>query len=142
MGATRFMDSYLGHLLGQANHALYKDFHTHVQAAGLSSIEWRVLAALHDGEPPTVGELAREVLSKQPTVTKLVQRMAEHGWVALHADASDQRCTLVGATAAGKRLVMPLVVEAGRHEARLLRSLGTAEEAALRNLLEKLARHA
>ena len=72
MASERFIDDYLGYLLGQANHALYKDFDAHVRAAGLSSIEWRVLATLHDGEPLTVSQLAHEVLSKQPTVTKLV----------------------------------------------------------------------
>ena len=142
MAAARFVDDYLGYLLGQANHALYKDFDAHVRAAGLSSIEWRVLATLHDSEPLTISQLAREVLSKQPTVTKLVQRMAEQGWVTLQADASDQRRTLVAATAAGKRLVKPLVHQARRHEARILSTLGAAEKAALRTLLGKLRYHA
>jgi MarR family transcriptional regulator, lower aerobic nicotinate degradation pathway regulator len=142
MGRTRFVDNYLGYLLGQANHALYKDFDAHVRAAGLSSAEWRVLATLHDSEPLTVSQLAHEVLSKQPTLTKLVQRMAEQGWVTLHAHASDQRCTLVAATAAGRRLVKPLVGQAKQQEARMLRSLAATEKVALRKLLEKLAQHA
>ena len=138
MAAPRFVDEYLGYLLGQANHALYKDFDAHVRAAGLSSIEWRVLATLHDSEPLTVSQLAREVLAKQPTVTKLVQRMADQRWVALQADANDQRRTLVAATAAGKRLVQ----QARQHEARLLSALGATEKAALRKLLGKLRHHA
>ena len=142
MSGERFVDSYLGYLLGQANHALYKDFDAQVRARGLSSIEWRVLATLHDGEPLTVSQLAQEVLSKQPTVTKLVQRMAEQGWVALHADAADQRRTLVKATPQGRRLVKPLVEAARQHEARVLRSLGATEKAALRKLLEKITQHA
>lgn len=142
MASPRFVDDYLGYLLGQANYALYKDFDAHVRAAGLSSIEWRALAALHDSPPLTIGQLAQEVLSKQPTVTKLVQRMAEQGWVGLQADASDQRCTLVTATASGKRLVKPLVDEARQHEARMLRALGATEKLALRKLLGKLTQHA
>ena len=142
MAAPRFVHGYLGYLLGQANHALYKDFDAHVRAAGLSSIEWRVLATLHDSEPLTISQLAREVLSKQPTVTKLVQRMADQGWVLLQADAADQRRTLVTATAAGKRLVRPLVQHARQHEARLLSALGATEKAALRKLLGKLRYHA
>jgi DNA-binding MarR family transcriptional regulator len=142
MGRNRFVDGYLGYLLGQAHHALYKEFDAHVRAAGLSSAEWRVLATLHDSEPLTVGQLAQEVLAKQPTVTKLVRRMSDQGWVALHAHASDQRCTLVVATPAGKRLVKPLVDEAKQQEARMLRSLAATEKAALRKLLEKLAQHA
>ncbi len=138
MKDARFVDGYLGYLLGQANHALYKEFDAQVRAAGLTSIEWRVLATLHDGEPLTVSQLALDVLSKQPTVTKLVQRMAEQGWVALQACPNDQRRTLVAATPAGKRLALPLVAEAKQHEARVLQSLGATEKIALRKLLEKL----
>ena len=134
------MDEYLGYLLGQANHALYKDFDVHVRAAGLTSIEWRVLATLHDGEPLTISQLAHEVLSKQPTVTKLVQRMSEQGWVVLKADPVDQRRTMVAATTAGKRLVRPLVEKAREHEAAMLMTLVPSEKAALKKLLAKLAR--
>jgi len=134
----RFVDGYLGYLLGQANHALYKEFDGHVRAAGLTSIEWRVLATLHDGEPLTVSQLAHEVLSKQPTVTKLVRRMGEQGWLALRDDPADQRRTLVSVTPAGKRLVRPLVDKARDHEARLLRTLGASEKVALQKLLLKL----
>ena len=140
MATARFVEDYLGYLLGQANHALYKEFDAHVRAAGLSSIEWRVLATLHDGVPLTVSQLAHEVLSKQPTVTKLVQRMSEQGWLGLHADPADQRRTLVVATAAGKRLVRPLVEKARTHEAAMLRTLAASEKTALKKLLGKLAR--
>ena len=99
-----------------------------------------MLATLHDGEPLTVSQLAHEVLSKQPTVTKLVQRMNEQGWVALQADPADQRRTLVVATAAGKRLVRPLVNKARAHEAAMLQSLAAGEKAALKKMLAKLAR--
>lgn len=136
---ARFVDGYLGYLLGQANHALYKDFDARVRAAGLSSIEWRVLATLQDSEPLTVSQLALDVLSKQPTVTKLVQRMAEQGWVALQADAADQRRTLVAITPAGRRLVRPLLLQARHHEAQALSALAAPEQAALKALLARLA---
>lgn len=140
MSHDRFVDGYLGYLLGQANHALYKNFDSHVRAAGLSSIEWRVLATLHDSPPITVSQLAHEVLSKQPTVTKLVQRMGEQGWVTLLADPADQRRTLVTASPAGKKLVKPLLEKARTHESEMLRTLAVSEQAALKKLLAKLAR--
>ena len=136
---SRFVDGYLGYLLGQANHALFKDFDGQVRAAGLSSIEWRVLATLHDSDPVTVSQLALEVLSKQPTVTKLVQRMADQGWVELLADPLDQRRTLVGITTGGRRLVRPLIDKARTHEESVLRTLGAGEKSALKKLLAKLA---
>ena len=140
MAAPRFVDQYLGYLLGQANHALYREFDAHVRAAGLSSVEWRVLATLHDGEPLTVSQLAHEVLAKQPTVTKLVQRMSEQGWVTLHADPADQRRTLVVVTVAGRKLVRPLVGKARAHETAMLSTLAASEKVALKKLLGKLAR--
>ena len=140
MSHDRFVDGYLGYLLGQANHALYKNFDSHVRAAGLSSIEWRVLATLHDSPPITVSQLAHEVLSKQPTVTKLVQRMGEQGWVTLLADPADQRRTLVTASAAGKKLVKPLLEKARAHESEMLAALASSEQVALKKLLAKLAR--
>jgi len=138
-GSQPFVKEYLGYLLGQANHALYKDFDAQVRAAGLSFIEWRVLATLQDSEPLTVSALAHEVLSKQPTVTKLVQRMCEQGWLALQADPADQRRTLVAATAKGRRLVTPLLAKARQHEARITGVLSSAEKAALKKLLARLA---
>jgi DNA-binding MarR family transcriptional regulator len=139
MAETRFVHDHLAYLLGQANHALYKDFDAQVRAAGLSAIEWRVLATLHDGGPLAISALAHDVLSKQPTVTKLVQRMAEQGWLALQADPDDQRRTLVTVTSAGRRIVRPLVHKARAHEAVMLRRLGAGEKAALKRLLAKLA---
>jgi DNA-binding MarR family transcriptional regulator len=136
---SRFVDGNLGYLLGQANHALYKPFDSHVRAAGLSSIEWRVLATLHDSPPLTVSQLAHEVLAKQPTVTKLVQRMAEQGWLQLLADPADQRRTLVTASATGRKLVRPLLEKARAHESQMLRNLAASEQAALKKLLAKLA---
>lgn len=136
----RFVDRYLGYLLGQANHALYKDFDRQVRAAGLSSAEWRVLATLHDSEPLTISQLAHEVLAKQPTVTKLVQRMCEQGWLRLAADPGDQRRTLVAITLAGRRVVLPLLHKAREHEAGVLQKLPARDQAALKKLLSQLAR--
>ena len=135
----RFVEGYLGYLLGQANHAVYKDFDAQVRAAGLSSIEWRVLATLHDGPPLTVSDLAQQILSKQPTVTKLVQRMVASGYLELASDNADQRRTMVRATRAGIACARPLVLRARKHEAALLAALGEADTAALKSALEKLA---
>jgi DNA-binding MarR family transcriptional regulator len=126
-------------LLGQANHAVFKAFEAQIAQAGLSSIEWRVLATLHDGQSMGVTEVAREVLAKQPTVTKLVQRMQELGWLRLSACPQDQRRTLVQATAKGKKLVEPLMRCARNDEAALLQHLGKAEVAQLKNTLRKIA---
>lgn len=50
-----FVDDYLSYLLARASHAVYKEFDREVRAAGLTSLEWRVLATLSDGDGLTIG---------------------------------------------------------------------------------------
>ncbi|MDO9482006.1 MAG: MarR family winged helix-turn-helix transcriptional regulator [Hydrogenophaga sp.] len=138
--SPRFVDDYLGYLLGQANHALFKDFEAVVRAAGLGSLEWRVLATLSGQAPMPVGQLAHEVLSQQPTVTKLLQRLCAQGWVHLSDDPQDQRRTLVAITAEGLDKVLPLMAQAREHEAQTLSGLSAAEVRQLKNQLRRLAR--
>ena len=139
-GGSHFVDDYLGYLLGQANHALFKDFDAVVRAAGLGSLDWRVLATLSAQAPMPVGQLAQEVLSQQPTVTKLVQRLAAQGWVELRDDPADQRRTLVEITATGQRLITPLIEASREHEARVLADLDEADVRRLKQQLRQLAR--
>jgi DNA-binding MarR family transcriptional regulator len=139
MGEKRFIDDYLGYLLGQANHALFKDFEAVVRDAGLGSLEWRVLATLSEQAPMTVGQLAQEVLSQQPTVTKLVQRLVSQGWLQQGDDPADQRRTLVQITAAGRRKVAPLIAQSRAHEAKVLAGLSATDIARLKEQLRHLA---
>ncbi|WP_291010736.1 MarR family winged helix-turn-helix transcriptional regulator [Hydrogenophaga sp.] len=139
-GGKRFIDDYLGYLLGQANHALFKDFEAAVRAAGLGSLEWRVLATLSGQAPMPVGQLAHEVLSQQPTVTKLVQRLAAQGWLGLRDDPTDQRRTLVQITPTGQRKIAPLIQKSREHEARVLVDLDEFEIRRLKHQLRQLTR--
>ncbi len=135
----RFVDDYLGYLLGQANHAMFKDFDATVRAAGLNSLEWRVLATLNDAATMSVGELTREVLSLQPTVTKLVQRLVGSGWLTLHDDPADQRRTLVAITPEGQRKVAPLIERARQQEAQALAGLSAQDIDRLKRQLRRLS---
>nr|WP_279338453.1 MarR family winged helix-turn-helix transcriptional regulator [Hydrogenophaga taeniospiralis] len=124
---------------------MYRDFENAITAQGLTHIAWRVLAVLHDaalspGEPAgvAIGQLAHDVLAKQPTVTKLVQRMAEEGLVALHADAADQRRTLVVATDTGRRIAAALIAQARQQETTLLARWSPGEAEAFKRYLQKL----
>jgi DNA-binding MarR family transcriptional regulator len=129
-------------LLGQANHALFKDFDDVVREAGLGSLEWRVLAVLESQAPISVGQLTQDVLSLQPTVTKLVQRLAAQGWVTVRDDPADQRRTLVAITPAGQKKVAPLIEQARAHETQVLAGLSAAEVRRLKDQLRLLARRA
>ncbi|MDW5441709.1 MarR family winged helix-turn-helix transcriptional regulator [Polaromonas sp. SM01] len=135
---ARFIDGYLSYLLARASHTVYREFHAQVQAAGLSSLEWRLLATLSDGDGLTIGELAHEILAQQPTLTKLVQRMEKAGWVRRGEDPSDARRTLVFETAQGKATVAALLAQAKTHEDSLLQDFSERDVTALKKILQTL----
>ena len=80
-----------GHLLAQASQRISAEFHLQVRAAGLSVTEWRVLASLEGSAGETIGTLAVLAITKQPTLSKVVQRM--EAWSApACAPAPDALC--------------------------------------------------
>jgi DNA-binding MarR family transcriptional regulator len=143
--SERFVHRHLPYLLARASHALWRGFEPQVRAAGLNSLEWRVLATLSDSEPVTVGQLALEVLAKQPTVTKSLDRLSAQGWVERLADATDARRARVRLTAEGRRKTAPLLAAADAHQRLRLQALGLQgerDEESLRDALLALVTHA
>lgn len=96
------------------------------------------MASLSGKDTLSVGELADIVLAKQPTVTKLVGRMAEAGWVRRVDAAHDKRQSLVSLTSAGQRKVKPLLAQALAHEAQVMADIGSSEVHQLKQVLERL----
>ena len=133
-----FVDDYLAYLLARASHLISSEFHAVVKASGLSLMEWRVMASLSGKDALSVGELADIVLAKQPTVTKLVGRMAEAGWVQRVDAPHDKRQSLVSLTPAGRRKVKPLLGQAQAHEAQVMADIGVSEVAQLKRVLERM----
>lgn len=134
-----FIRDYLSYLLAQASHAIYREFDAKVRAAGLSSLEWRVLATLSDGDGLTIGELAAEVLAQQPTLTKVVDRLEREGLVERRSDPADLRRTLVLETDRGRSRVAPLLAAAKAHERAVLGAFPAREVAALKSMLRALS---
>lgn len=138
-----FVDDYLAYLLARASHLISSEFHAVVEASGLSLMEWRVMASLSGKPTLSIGELADIVLSKQPTVTKLVGRMEVAGWVRRVDAAHDKRQSMVSLTATGRRKIEPLLAQARKHEAMVMAEFGADEGRHLKHMLERLiASHA
>jgi flavin reductase (DIM6/NTAB) family NADH-FMN oxidoreductase RutF/DNA-binding MarR family transcriptional regulator len=140
--SERFIDDYLLYLLARASHLASGQFHARLKKLDMPVPHWRVLAALSDGDALTVSTLARIVLFQQPTMTKVIDRMAKLGLVERRPSATDRRQVLVHITRKGRSAVRGLLKQAKRHEAEILAGYGHAEtthlKAALRTLIERL----
>ncbi|CAM2143546.1 MarR family winged helix-turn-helix transcriptional regulator [Paraburkholderia tropica] len=138
--APSFVDSYTPALLAQVSQLISGEFHVIVQAAGFEVSDWRVLSTLSDGKPISIGRLAQISVTKQPTVTRLLDRMEAQGYVKRIPSEADRRVTNVRITPRGQKLVSELMVQAKQHEDQVLEPLGKdkAEElkATLRLLIE------
>ena len=138
--AERFVDDYLAALLAQASQLISSEFHQVVRANGYSVSEWRVLATLAGSPPLSIRRLAAVSTIKQPTVTRLLDRMEAKGLVRRLEKDGDRRITLVAISPAGTRLVSRLIVLARAHEQRVLEPFGLqrAEElkSTLRHIIE------
>lgn len=133
-----FVDRYLPALLTQAAHLMVGDFAEVIRSHGLSVLEWRVLATLSDVETLPVGLLARRAVTKQPTLTRLLDRMARQGHVERVPALTDRRQTLVCITPAGRDLIHGLMQQAETQQSALLASLGMGRQVALEQLLRHL----
>lgn len=118
-----FSDDYLPVLLALATHAIADEFHEVISQHGLSILEWRVLASLEHGKPVATSRLATVTLTKQPTVTRLLDRLEAQGHVVRKPDLEDRRITLVQATAQGVKAIRHLVALARGHEQKVIATL-------------------
>jgi DNA-binding MarR family transcriptional regulator len=135
---ARFVNDYLPALLAQASQLISAEFHVLARQNGFSVNEWRVMATLADGTPISIGDLAQLAVTKQPTVTRLLDRMEAKGHVERLPHDSDRRITLVRITQDGARTISHLMELARDHERRVLEPFGLARAEDLKQTLRQM----
>jgi DNA-binding MarR family transcriptional regulator len=133
-----FVDGYLAALLGQASQMISTEFHQVVRSHGFSVTEWRVLASLFGSKGMSIGHLASISLTKQPTVTRLLDRMEALGHVQRTPQTKDRRVTHVSITPQGQKIVRSLIKQAKAHEEKILEPFGLAQAEALKHTLRQI----
>ena len=134
--AYRFPDDYLPYLVARASHVILRDFHALLKPARMRVAEWRVLGTLSGGGGYTVGALARATLFKQPTLSKVLDRLERRGLVRRVAGAMDLRQSLVELTPRGRKRIGPVVAQARRREKAVLKKHRVRDVKALKRLLK------
>ncbi|QIN67951.1 MarR family protein (plasmid) [Caballeronia sp. SBC1] len=135
---TAFVDSYTPALLAQVSELISGEFHVIVQANGFEVSDWRVLSTLSNSEPISIGRLAQVSVTKQPTVTRLLDRMEAQGYVKRVPHETDRRVTLIRITPRGQKLVLALIEQAKAHEEQVLAPLGKEKAEELKATLRLL----
>ena len=137
---VRFTDDYLPALLALASELISDEFHKVARAHGFSVSEWRVMASLANGHAISTGDLAHITVTKQPTLTRLLDRMESRGQIERIPHQTDRRITLVRITQAGTRSVDALIRLARDHEHQVLLPFGLERAEALKHTLRQIIR--
>ena len=77
---------------------------TYLKTEGLDILSWRVLMLMHPDKPRSVSFLANQSVSKQSTMTRVVYRMNDRGFVTVQSSKEDGRVTVVSPTTKGLNL--------------------------------------
>ncbi|MEM6305018.1 MAG: MarR family transcriptional regulator [Pseudomonadota bacterium] len=134
-----FVDDYLLYMMAQASHAASSAFHRQIEAMGTSVTTWRIMACLYPDRQMNVGELAAKCLTKQPTLTRRLDRLCAEGVTErVHADR-DRRGVLVSLTPEGRETAGQFITMARAHEAEILDAFSDGEIAAFKRVLSALS---
>jgi DNA-binding MarR family transcriptional regulator len=71
---------------------------------GLSQGEAHILALLATSAPATIAELHRGLAHKRSTLTSILDRLAERGFITREVGAADRRTFIITPTARGRRI--------------------------------------
>nr|WP_275402518.1 MarR family transcriptional regulator [Streptomyces sp. SID13031] len=92
----------------------------------------RLMGRLDELGPTRISELAKADRCSQPTMSNLVQRQEENGWVLREPDPADSRASLISLTPAGRAEPDRARHEAGQAIATRLRQLPSTDLETLR----------
>lgn len=87
-----------GFLLADVSRLLRRNFELRVQSLGLTLTQWRAIAYLSRKEGINQSVLAELLEVKPITLTRLVDRMEEAGWVERRRDPDDRRAVCLHLT--------------------------------------------
>jgi DNA-binding MarR family transcriptional regulator len=114
-----------------------------LKAAGLSTAQFNVLRVLRGaGEGRTCGEISAQLISRDPDVTRLLDRLEQAGLVARTRERADRRVVTTRISGAGLALLSTLDAPMAELHARQFAHLSPDRLALLLDLLNEASRPA
>lgn len=106
--------------------------------AGVTEQQWRVLRVLMEEGPLDPTSIADRAVLLLPSLTRILQKLEEKGFVTRSRDKTDRRRQVITVTEAGQALIAKNMPEAQQYAQRMRDELGTERYNSLLDLLEQL----
>ena len=122
-------------LLAKAYQKAHGNFKRRMAPYGLTPIQYLILEALWEQEGLSAGDIGKKLVLDSATLSGVLERMAERGWIFKHTDAEDKRFLRVHLAEKAKELKPALVDERQQSNEDILRDLTLEEKVLLKRLL-------
>ena len=131
----------LGFLIHDVQRLMRKRFEARASGLGLSSAQWRLMVRVAKEEGITQARLA-ELLEIEPiSVSRLVDRMEESGWIERRSDAADRRVRMIFPTAKASQAYAEIKSLAGEVYEESLTGVSPQDRRVLIKALEAMAKN-
>lgn len=128
----------IAYLLAKAYQRAHAVTKRRLAAYGLTPVQQLVLAAVSQNEGISAGVLGVKIALDPATLSGILDRMAERGWIEKHIDPEDKRLVRIFLTEHAKELGPKLMEERDKANEEILRNLSLEEKVLLKRLLKDL----
>ncbi|MDB5655662.1 MAG: MarR family transcriptional regulator [Tardiphaga sp.] len=101
----RNLSKFLCFAVYSANLAFGRAYKPILDAVGLTYTQFIAMVALSEADQQTVGELGEKLFLESNTLTPILKKLEQTGYVSRLRDPADERQVRVSLTAAGRRLI-------------------------------------
>ena len=133
------METNIGYLLSDSGRLLRRTFDERVRSLGLTAVQARLLLSLVKFPDNNQAFYAERIEVEPITLTRIVDRLEESGWVERVADPADRRARLLHLTDKSREIVEPLRRIVDGLVADMAEGLSARELDTLAALLEKVS---
>ena len=125
-------------LLAKAYQKAHGNFKQHLLPHGITPVQHLILEALWDEEALTATEIGKRMILDNATLSGILDRMSEKGWIVKAADDVDKRFIRIYMTGKAKKLKRLLLAEREKSNEEILSDLSREEKLLLKRLLKNV----
>ncbi|MFV0439449.1 MAG: MarR family winged helix-turn-helix transcriptional regulator [Desulfopila sp.] len=121
----------IGFLIYEVSRLMRLDFHARVEPVGLTQSQWRAISHIARQEGCNQATLAETLEVKPITLSRLVDKLVDAGWIERRPDPQDRRAVRLYLSAKAHPLMRIMQEKAGETRKRALQNIGEKEFDAL-----------
>jgi DNA-binding MarR family transcriptional regulator len=125
-------------LLAKAYQKAHGNFKQHLLPYGITPVQHLILEALWVEEGLTASEIGKRLVLDNATLSGILERMSEKGWVLKAIDDMDKRFIRIYLTDKAKKLKPSILAEREKSNKEILGSLNLEEKVLLKRLLKDI----